>query len=75
VETNTITSEVEEDSTTCANVRITNLDDKEESTMPEPRSPKKNMTNEEEESLKPITPRTKKGSNDVNNKSREVEFT
>jgi len=72
VEANTITSEVEEeDSTTCANVEMMELDDKEDSTMPKPQSPKENMTNEEEKSPK-LTPRTKTGSDDVSNTPKEV---
>ncbi len=40
VEANTNTSQVEEeDSTTCTNVKLTKLDDKEESMMPKPQSP------------------------------------
>jgi hypothetical protein len=66
---------VEKDSRACIDVRITKSNDKEESTMPEPRSPKENMTNEEEESPKLTTPRTKKGSNDVNYTPRKVGFT
>jgi hypothetical protein len=74
VEANIITNKVEEDedSTTCANVGMMESDDKEESMMLEPQSPKENMTNEEEENPKLATPRTKIGSNDVNNTPKEV---
>jgi hypothetical protein len=39
VEVNTITNEVEEDSTTYIDVEMTKLDDKEESMMPKTQSP------------------------------------
>ncbi len=74
MEANIITNKVEEDedSTTCANVGTMESDDKEESMMPEPQSPKENMTNEEEENPKSTTPRTKIGSNDVNSTPKKV---
>ncbi len=47
------------------------LDDEEDSMMLKPWSLEVNMTNEEEESMKP-TPKTKMNSNDVNITTRKV---
>jgi hypothetical protein len=75
VEANTIISEVEkEDSTTCTNARMTKLDDKEESMIPEPQSLEENMIDEEEENLESTTPRIETGSNDVSSTPREAGF-
>jgi hypothetical protein len=75
VEANTITNEVEkEDSTTCTNVGMMELDDEEKNMIPKPQSPEKNMTYEKEESLESATPRIEMGSNDVSNTPKEASF-
>jgi hypothetical protein len=52
VEANTITSKVEEeDSTTCVDVGMTELDHKEKNMMPKTQNLEENMTNEEKEGL------------------------
>jgi hypothetical protein len=64
----------EEDSIACAYAEMIELDDEEKNMMSNPQNLKKNMTNEEEESLKLVTLKTKTCSNDVSNTSREVGY-
>ncbi len=64
----------EEDSIECVNAKMTELDNEEKTMMLEPWSLEQNMTNEEKEIIKPTTPKTKTGSNDVNNTPKEVNF-
>ncbi len=73
VEANTITNDMEEEvSIACADAGMTKSNDEEESMMLEPQSPLKKMTNEEKESPKWATLRTKTSSNDVSNTPKEV---
>jgi hypothetical protein len=74
VEANTTINEVKEgeDFGACVDGGLIELDEKDKNTMPKTQSLKENVTNEEEEGLESATPRTKRGSNDVNNKPKEV---
>jgi len=72
VEANIAISEVEEkDSRACVDGRLTKSEE-DKNTILKTQSLEENMTNEEEEGLKLATPRTKIGSNDVNNTLKEV---
>ncbi len=62
------------DFVTCANARMTKLDEKEENMMPDLQSPEENMTNEEKKNLELVTPRIETGSNDVSNTPKKVGF-
>jgi hypothetical protein len=73
VEANITINEVEEeDSRACVDGGLTKSDEEDKSTIPKTQSLEENMTNEEEEGSKLATPRTKIGSNDVNNTPKEV---
>jgi len=70
-----ISSKVEkEDSTTCLKGRMTKLDEEEESKVPKTTYPKDTImdSKEEEENIELMTPRSKMGSNDVNNTPVEI---
>ncbi len=59
LEVNIINNEVEkEEYKTCLNGGMIELDDKEENTMPKTPCQEDVLTNEEEESIKPATPKT-----------------
>jgi hypothetical protein len=73
VEAKTITIEVEEkDTATCTNARMMELNDEDENKMPKTTIPKDAMMDEEEEGMKPTTPRIEMGYNDLSNTHREV---
>jgi hypothetical protein len=63
---------VEEDSTTCLDGGMTKLDDEEKNMMPKTPCPKDAMTDEEEESTKLTTLKTKMDYSDANNKPKEI---
>jgi hypothetical protein len=76
VEANIAISEVEEeDSGACVDGGLTKSNEEDKNTIPKTQSLEENMTNEEEEGSKLATPRTKIGSNDVNNTPKEVSST
>jgi hypothetical protein len=73
MEANTISNEVdEEDSTTCPNDEMMELNEEEKNMVVKTPCLENTMTDSNEEDIEPTTPRLKMGSNDVTNTPKKI---